>query len=91
MALLRKAALAGLTVSMGKVRIVDASLVDPGAVAQDDAALVAVDGLERATPPFERRGARDAAVRGSALQGHAEPHEADEVDPGGRLGTFFVD
>ena len=43
----------------------------------------AVDGLEHETPPFERSRARDAAVRGYALQGHAEPHEVDEVDPDG--------
>ena len=44
----------------------------------------------RIVPQQPCRGARDAAVRGHAPQGYAEPHEADEADPGGHPGTFFV-
>ncbi len=41
--------------------------------------------LERAMPPFERRGVRDAAVRGHAPRGRAGPHEADGAGPGGQV------
>ena len=69
--LLRKAPLARLTVSMGKVRAVDARLVDLDAVALNDAVLVADDGPEHAMPPFERGGMGDPAVHGDTFQGHA--------------------
>lgn len=47
--------------------------------------MISIDGREYAMPLFERRGVRDAAVRGCALQVHAELHGVDEVDPGGQV------
>ena len=61
--LTRRAALAGPVASMGEARAVDASPVDPGAAARDDAVLAAADGPEREVPPFGRRGARGAGAR----------------------------
>ena len=77
-----QASLAGLTVALGEVGVVDVGLVNPDGVAQHDPVLVAGYRGEHAVPPLERRLVGDAAQLGRALDGDVVAHGPDEGNPG---------
>lgn len=83
--LLGEAPLSGLSVPLGQVRVVDVRLIDPDAVTQHDAILVAVDGGEDAVTPLEGRLVRDPADRGDGLYGNVPAHELHEGGPCGEV------
>lgn len=87
-----QAALAGLSVALGEVGVVDVGLVPPDGVAQHDPVLVAGHRGEHAVPPLEGRLVGDAAQLGRALDGHVVAHGPDEGDPDGeRLAAVLED
>lgn len=69
-----------------QVGVVHVGLVYPDQVAQDDAVLVAVDGGHHAVAPLPCRLVGYAQLLGHGVEGHVEPHEADEAAPGRHVG-----
>lgn len=87
-----EAALLGLSVAHGEVRVVDVGLVNPDGVAQHDPVPVVGHRGEHAVAPLEGRLVGDAARLGRALDGDVATHEPDEGDPGGeRLAAVLED
>lgn len=87
-----EAALLGLPVALGEVRVVDVGLLNPDGVAQHDPVPVAGYRGEYAVPPLEGRLVGDAAQLGRAIDGDVVAHEPDEVDAGGgRLAAVLED
>lgn len=70
--LLGGAALPGLAVAPGEVRVVYVGLVDPDAAPQHDAVLAAVNGGEEAVAPPPGRLAADPAHLGGEVERHRE-------------------
>lgn len=77
-----QAALAGLSVTLGEVGVVDVGLVHPDGVAQHDPVLVAGHRGEHAVPPLECGLVGDAAQLSRALVGDVVAYEPDAGDPG---------
>lgn len=77
-----QAALAGLSVALGEVGVVDVGLVHPDGVAQHDPVLVAGHRGEHAVQPLEGGLVGDAAQLGRALVGDVVAYEPDVGDPG---------
>lgn len=69
-----------------QVGVVHVGLVNPDQVAQDDAVLMAVDGGHHAVAPLPCRLVGYAQLLGHGVEGHVEPHEADEAAPGRHVG-----
>ena len=69
-----------------QVGVVHVDLVNPDQVAQGDAVLMAVDGGHHAVAPLPCRLVGYAQLLGHGVEGHVEPHEADEAAPGRHVG-----
>ena len=79
--LLGEAALSGLAVALGEVRVVDVDLVDPHAIPEHDAVLVAAHRREHAVAPLEGGLVGDAAQLGRRVDRYVPRHELDEANP----------
>ena len=74
-----------LAAAVREVRVAGVGLVDPDPVPEHDALLAAVDRREDAVAPLPGGLVRHPACLHRRARRHAEPHEADEADPGRKL------
>ena len=80
-----QAPLPRLAAAVREVRVAGVGLVNPDPVPEHDAPLAAVDRREDAVAPLPGGLVRHPACLRRRARRHAEPHEADEADPGRKL------